>query len=130
MLKKILLSCLIVMASVFAVSLVADAGVFAYDPVVEGCRRGGGNSVYCSSGSSTNPLTGQDGLILKVANIIAIVAGAAAVIIIVLAGLRYVTSGGSAEDISGAKRTIIYAIVGLLVIAMSRFILGLIMSAL
>ena len=41
------------------------------------------------------------------------VIGAAAVIVIILAGLRYVTARGNPQDAAGAKQAIIYAMVGL-----------------
>jgi hypothetical protein len=41
-----------------------------------------------------------------------------------------VTSGGSTEDIAGARRALIYAVVGLIVIALARVIIGLILGML
>jgi hypothetical protein len=42
--------------------------------------------------------------------------GAIAVLFVVVGGLRYTLSGGTPEDMSRAKNTIIYAVVGLLVV--------------
>lgn len=98
-----------------------------------GCNRGANadSSAVCKDkGASSDPLTGSDGLILKITNLVAIIAGIAAVIIIILAGLRFVTAGGSSEDIAGARRTIIYASVGLVVIVIGRLLIGLILSKL
>jgi Type IV secretion system pilin len=60
-------------------------------------------------------------------NILSFVIGIAAVIMIIIAGLRYVTSNGEAQAISGAKNTIIYALIGVVVAllaqALVRFVL-------
>ena len=99
------------------------------DPLGGICNGAGSASAVCQDkNNKTNPLTGSDGLILKVANIIAIFAGVAAVIIIILAGLRFVTSAGSSEDVAGARRTIIYASVGLVVIVVARALIGLVIG--
>lgn len=90
-----------------------------------------GSSAVCQDGKNTdNPLTGGSGLLAKIANIIAVVAGMAAVIIIVLGGLRLITSGGRSENVAGARRSIIYAAVGLVIIVISRLIIGIILNAL
>jgi hypothetical protein len=89
------------------------------------------NSAICqdSQNPGKNPLTGTNGVILKVADIIAVVAGVAAVIIIILGGLRLIQSGGNPENIAGARRSIIYALVGIVVIVLSRVILGLVITS-
>ncbi len=94
------------------------------------CTGAAATSAVCEGRhTTTNPLTGSNGLFLKIANIIALLAGAAAVIIILLAGLRLVQSGGSSEDVAGARRSIIYASVGLVVIVIARLLIGLALSA-
>jgi opacity protein-like surface antigen len=61
--------------------------------------------------------------ILKtVVNLFSLVVGIISVIMIIIGGLKYITSGGEASNISGAKNTIIYAIVGLVIVALAQFI--------
>jgi len=57
-----------------------------------------------------------------IVNILSIAVGIAAVIMIMVGGFRYITAGGDANNVSGAKNTIVYAIVGLVVVAMAQFI--------
>jgi hypothetical protein len=93
------------------------------------CSGKAANSAVCQDKSASgNPLTGNDGAIMKIANIIAAIAGVAAVIIIILSGLKFITAGGDANEIAGARKSIIGAVVGLIVIATARFIVGLIVS--
>ena len=51
----------------------------------------------------------------KVVQILAYITGVAAVIVIVISGLRYITSGGDSAGVQNAKNGIIYAVIGLIV---------------
>lgn len=102
----------------------------AWNPFEGACKSGGQSSTVCkdSNNNGSNPLTGSEGVIMDVVDILAFIAGAAATIILILAGLRMVTSGGSTDDVANARRTIIYTAVGLIILVFARtvvsFILG------
>lgn len=87
-----------------------------------------GSSAVCSESKKGNPVAGADGLINKIANVIAVVAGMAAVIMIIYGGLKYVTSNGDSNSISSAKHTIIYALIGLVVIALAKILITFVVS--
>lgn len=132
--KKFLTALAIFSTLLFSVNLPLAA---AWDPFGgAGCDGAGSTSTVCNDAKNQqthpnqNPLTGSDGLLLKIANIIAVIAGVAAVIIILLAGLRFIQSGGVSEDVAGARRAIVYASVGLVIIVLARTLLGLILNAL
>ena len=57
-----------------------------------------------------------------VVNILSVAAGIVAVIMIIIGGFRYVTSGGKQESVASAKNTILYAIIGLVVVALAQVI--------
>lgn len=77
-----------------------------------------------SSGSSINSL-------LKfVLNIISILVGVTAVIMIVIGGFKYIISGGDSSRVSGAKDTILFAIVGLVVVALAQIIVHFVLTSL
>jgi hypothetical protein len=59
-----------------------------------------------------------------VTNLILFFVGSIAIIMIVVGGLRYVTSGGNAAAVNDAKNTILYAIVGLVVAASAYALVG------
>jgi len=80
-----------------------------------GLTSGGGG---CSTGSGKS----LSGVLKAIVNILSAIVGVAAVIMIVLGGLRYVTSAGDANNVSAAKKTIIYALVGLVIVAMAQVI--------
>lgn len=61
-------------------------------------------------------------VVASVINLLSVVVGIAAVIMIIFAGLRYITSGGDATKVSSAKDTILYAVIGLIIVALSQVI--------
>lgn len=83
---------------------------------------GGGN---CDEGAGEGKL---NNLIRQIVNIISVIVGIVAVIMIMYGGFRYITSGGDSGNVGTAKNIIIYALVGLIIVALAqiivRFILG------
>lgn len=61
-------------------------------------------------------------------NILTWVAGIAAVFVLIIAGIRYVVSGGSSSGVTGAKNMIIYALIGVVIALLAqiivRFVIG------
>jgi hypothetical protein len=61
--------------------------------------------------------------IIKLAvNVLSLLVGVAAVIMIIIGGFKYITSQGEAANTASAKNTIFYAIIGLVVVALAQFI--------
>jgi len=87
------------------------------------------NSAVCQDkDNSEDPVTGAHGIIIRVANILAVLAGVAAVIVIIVCGFMYVTSGGDAKATGTAKNGIIFALVGVAVIVFARTIIAFVIS--
>jgi hypothetical protein len=74
--------------------------------------------------ASCNPDAGGsiNTIISFVLNLFSIIVGIAAVIMIVVGGLKYTISGGDSTRVSGAKDTILFAVVGLVVVALAQVI--------
>jgi hypothetical protein len=51
-----------------------------------------------------------------------------AVVMIIIGGLKYITSGGDSGNVTGAKNTILYAIIGLVIVALAQFIVRFVLS--
>jgi len=64
----------------------------------------------------------------KIINIFSVIVGVIAVIMIIFGGLRYIISGGDSGNISGAKNTIIFALVGLIIVALAQVIVHFVLS--
>jgi hypothetical protein len=117
---------LVVMLSGLAAPAAVSAAPFSPSTGVP-CTQAS-DSTICQTKSTADPLTGSTGILHNVTRLIAAVAGAVAVIIMVLAGIRYMTSQGDAEQVSKAKKTIIFAGVGLLMIAIGQALINIVIS--
>jgi lysylphosphatidylglycerol synthetase-like protein (DUF2156 family) len=84
-----------------------------------------GNSGGTCDTAATNT---ANNLVKIVINIISVVVGIVAVIMIIYAGFRYVTSGGRDESVKGAKNTILYAIIGLVIVALAQIIVHFVLA--
>lgn len=61
-------------------------------------------------------------IIKLVINILSLIVGVVAVIMIIISGLKYITSGGDTNNVTSAKNTILYAIIGLIIVALAQVI--------
>lgn len=73
----------------------------------------------CSGASGEKTISGVLDAVLQ---IISWIAGIAAIIMIVLAGMKYITSGGDSSAIASAKTTLTYALVGVVIVALAQVI--------
>ena len=85
-----------------------------------GLRKGvgsakGNDQVSCLFGSEKEGCTDGTGIFQTIVHVILFIVGAVAVIMIVIGGVRYTVSNGDSNAVTGAKNTIMYAIVGLVV---------------
>jgi hypothetical protein len=64
-----------------------------------------------------------------IVNIISFIAGIVAVILIVLSGIRFMLSGGDSQGAASARNMLIYAIVGLAIVALSQAIVHFVLNA-
>lgn len=61
-------------------------------------------------------------------NLFSLIVGAVSVIMIIYGGFKYITSGGSDDGTKGAKNTILYALVGLIIVLLSQTIVKFVFS--
>jgi cytochrome bd-type quinol oxidase subunit 2 len=142
MIKKIKLIVLSVIATALvAAPILMPAAVYAASTTDSTLQNGlcQGASLQVTTGDapactdSINPATTQQKVndtITWVINIFSIVVGVAAVIMIIIGGLRYIISGGDSGNVTSAKNTILYAIIGLVVVALAQFIVKFVLSKL
>ena len=121
---------IILVTMTLIISLTPASALAANDVLFNGaCSGGGANSAVCQdSGSSTNPWLGSNGFLFKISAFIALIAGAAAVIVILISGLSFITSGGDSAKAQRARGSLIGALVGLVVIVLSETIIGFVLS--
>lgn len=121
--RKIILI-LALLLTPLALPAIASAQV---DPLGEVCTGRGESSPACQS-DNDDPIAGSDGVIMRVVNILSWVTGAVAILMGVYAGLKYVLANGDSNSIAGARNTILYALIGVVIFAASqliiRFVIG------
>lgn len=133
MMKRALLIVFTLIATTFA----QVAPAYAFNPFGGACNtQRASNSVACSTGSS-DPLGGSDGLFMKVTNILVFLGGAIAVIMIIVGAIRFITAGSDVStgsrtdtDIEDARRSIVSALIGLVVIILAKVIITFFVSKL
>ncbi len=77
----------------------------------------------CESDAGDDGAAGTlNNIITTIVNIISLIVGIVAVIMIIIGGLRYITSNGDSGNVTNAKNTILYAIVGLVIVALAQII--------
>ena len=60
-------------------------------------------------------VSGDEGLVTKIINILLWAIGIVSVIMLIIGGFRYATSNGDSNQVTAAKNTIMYAVIGLVV---------------
>jgi len=107
---------------------ISGIGVATLSPALASAQSSAAQTV-CSTleAGNTNcdqPTNGVNinSLITNIINIFSWVVGVTAVIMIIIGGFRYVTSNGDSNGMTSARNTIIYAIIGLVIVALAQAI--------
>lgn len=67
-------------------------------------------------------------IIRTVVNLFSIIVGVVAVVMVIVSGLKYVTSAGDSASVNSAKNTLLYAVVGLIVVALAQIIVRFVLA--
>lgn len=128
--KQSLISFAVAVAAALVIALLLAGSVQAQEGLIqEGLDRGTCLEVTQTGECLTqDPAEAMNNVIRTIINILSLVVGVVAVIMIVIGGFRYIISGGDSGNVTAAKNTILYAIVGLVIVALAqvivRFVLG------
>lgn len=86
-----------------------------------------GNECNFNNGS-TPPEEKLNQLVASVVNLFSVLVGVVSVIMIIYGGFRYIISGGDSSNVTNAKNTILYAIIGLVIVAFAQFIVKFVLA--
>ncbi len=115
-------------------AILTPAMVFADSPSIgEGLSCGSNLDVRIDGQCETDTEEGAveiQNIVSVAINIISIIVGVVAVIMIIWGGFKYITAGGDSGNVTTARNTIIYAIVGLVIVALAQFIVQFVLSRL
>jgi cytochrome bd-type quinol oxidase subunit 2 len=112
--NRIALSVALVLALVMPLAAVTVSAQGVED-ICQGVAITGGN---CDDDASST----INSTVETVINLLSVVVGVVAVIMIIIGGFKYITSSGDSNNVSNAKNTILYAIIGLVVVALAQVI--------
>jgi hypothetical protein len=123
--KQIIISFLISLTLLLGLPLAAHAA----NPAV-GQIQCGVNAAASEPDCSSSPGSGSElnSLLKKIINIISLLVGALAVIMLIVGGFRYVTSAGNDSGVAAAKKTITYALVGIVIVAISQTVVHFVLN--
>ena len=92
------------------------------DSVCAGVELTGGSCDAPAGGLTVNKI------LETVINILSMVVGVVAVIMVIIGGLKYITSGGDSTSTNNAKNTILYALIGLVIVALAQVIVRFVLN--
>ena len=100
-----------------------------------GSSSGGGNQQAVCDGLAltggscqTDPNPQINKIITAVINAFSLIIGITAVIMIMVGGFKYITSSGDSNSVNSAKNTILYAIIGLIVVALAQVLVNFVLK--
>ncbi len=123
--KKLLLTFAAAIAIIMPVLVMAPTPAGAADPFSSSNAKDqacAGISGTTTGGTCTTSGKSVSDLVKTILNFLSAIIGIIAVIMVITAGYKYVTAAGDSSKISGAKSTLISAIVGVVIVAMAQFI--------
>ena len=126
--KKMILSALIVVCSVFGLSSISVASLptnvsaQAANSVVKK-----GITTATTADMENKSIAGEGGLISILINFLLWTVGILSVVMIIFSGFRYITSAGDAAKTKSAQTTLTYSIVGLIVAVLAWVIVKMIL---
>lgn len=88
----------------------------------------GGGAESAKGNDQSSDLFGSSGVFRTITNVMLFIIGAVSVIMLIIGGIRYTVSGGDSAAVTGAKNTILYAIVGIVVALLAFAIVNFVLT--
>ena len=100
--------------------------VFVLTPGIALAQGSFGDPVAAPTGTQSAPLPTA---IINILNGLLVIAALAALVFLIIGGFRYIFSQGDEDQTTAAKNTILYAIIGLIVIALAATVINFVSNA-
>lgn len=131
--RRILLSLGLLVALLGIGSLLTAPAYAAWNPFSNSnsesvCRKAGTHSSAVCTANGNDPISGSNGVLIKITRLIANVAGLVAIFMMITGGIMYILSNGDTGKVTTAKNTLIYAAVGLVIIALGQTLIVFILN--
>lgn len=116
--KSILVFSLMLTAAMPVSVLAAETNIFSVS-----CKDNSNQPICKQANQSTLPQ-----LIKRIADIMLFILGAISVIMVIVGGIRYVTSGGDPQQVKAAKDTVLYAVIGIVIAILAYAIVSFVVN--
>lgn len=121
----------------FVVVAALAVGVVFADPTgniaLAACdpSQGISGGIDCANPGDSVPqsLFDQGGIFTTIVNVLLFVIGAISVIMLIIGGIRYTISGGDQTNVTAAKNTIMYALIGLVIAFLAYAVVNWVLTA-
>ena len=127
LIRKLLTTLMLSISLAVPVMALSSNTVYADCTDAKSCAQEGVCSVD-QTGCTKDAQGSVSTLVSTIINILSLVVGVTAVIMIIIGGFKYIISSGDSSNVTSAKNTILYAIVGLVIVALAqvivRFVIG------
>lgn len=117
----------LVFAAVALFSPIAPTANAACSPTTGGVQAG----IDCAKNDKvpSELFGGSTSIFTRIVNVLLFLIGVLSVIMLIYGGIRYTTSGGNSANVTAAKNTILYAIIGLVVAFLAYAVVNFVLSA-
>jgi Type IV secretion system pilin len=95
------------------------------NPLNKACQSAAAKQSPACKTSGQDPISGKNGILYRVSRIFALITAIGAVIVIIVGGLTYVSSGGDTNKANSGRRMIVGAVIGLVIVALAETVLAL-----
>ncbi len=119
--KKLLINLMLVFSLTGVGTILLLPGLATASAKEDVCE---GVGIATGGSGCTNPAGGPtvESGVKAAINILSLIVGIVSVIMIIIGGLKYIISSGDSGNIKSAKDTILYALIGLVIVALSQVI--------
>lgn len=116
----------LLLVGVAAFAVHSPAHVFALNANQQAICDSIGSGTNC--GASNKGGSDVNGVLKTIINLFTAIVGVIAVIMVIIAGFKYITSGGDSAKLTSAKGTLVYALVGIAIVALAQAIVRFVLS--
>jgi hypothetical protein len=123
------MTAVLLLAPGVAVPALAGGAIASADIANELCtgsKSASGSNTDCQANGDAN--AGLTQLARTITTWFSIIVGAISILMIIYGGFRYITSGGDSGKVGNAKNTLIYAIIGLIIVALAQLIVNVVLT--
>lgn len=117
--KKLLIGLALLLGIGMMSPVIAGQNIAFADTKTAICEGIDATGANCNTGGTQKDV---NDLVAQIINIFSWIVGVVAVIFVIFGGFKYITSGGDSNKVSSAKNTILYALIGLVIVALAQAI--------